>query len=90
MIEPLSRDELFALAEEPIGSRALQAGRYDQIHDPDLVRAAKRASKLWLPRGRRGSNSREAKDADTAIRSTQFDLEDAVEAAGGSRGGISS
>lgn len=51
---------------------------------------ARRATKLWLPEGKRSASTREAKAARDEIRSRQIDLEDAVEAAGGQRGALRS
>lgn len=86
MVDPV----LKALAEEPIGSKALQARlpSNGQGHvPPEAKEAARRASKIWLPEGKRSTNSVETRQAKEEFFARQVDLEDAVEAAGGRRGG---
>lgn len=90
-----SREELFAMAAEPLGSREMQeiadeAKRCELrsgAKPPREVRdLTKRVSKVWLPAGKKSVVSAEAKEIDAAIRANQIDLEDAIEAAGGERG----
>jgi hypothetical protein len=78
----IGRDELFALAAQPIGDRELQTG----IHctGPEAREAARRASKVWLPGGKTSATI--ARDAERELRVRNFDIEDAIEAAGGHRG----
>lgn len=84
-----SREELFAMAEEPIGNRErLLAGKMTMLEKAD---AGKRASKFWRPWGiTNKSATKEARAAQQALRETQIDLEDAIEAAGGERGSVNS
>lgn len=77
--------ELQALLDQPIGDRSRPTDY--KGHCPDQVDAARRANKLWLPLGtisRRDVNRAAAADA----LERQFDLEAAVEAAGGHRGSV--
>jgi len=85
MVDPV----IAAMLEEPIGRRALQSGTdpMSPIFAPEALEAGRRASKKWLPEGKRSTSSREAKEARQAFYEQQIDLEDAVEAAGGQRGG---
>ena len=84
--EATERDVLELLAGEPIGSPDLQnhpLGKTGNVR-PEVKDAARRASKIWLPRGRlpaRPPGECNVKGAQ------QIDLEDAVVAAGGERGG---
>jgi len=85
MVDPV----LAAMVEAPIGDRDLKPDKQGYIHDPVAVEAGRRAQKIWLPEGKRSTNGREAKEARQAFYKRQVDLEDAVEAAGGRRGGAS-
>lgn len=88
------------LADQPIGSPELQeqANRLaPQVADgalrkadipADLAETIKRTSKIWLPQGKKASGGPEAKEAEAAFYERQIDIEDAVEAAGGKRGGL--
>lgn len=80
-----SREELFAMAAEPIGDRErLAAGKMTML---EKAEAGKRASKFWRPYGiTNKSATKEARAAQAKLRATQIDLEDAIEAAGGARG----
>lgn len=84
--EPITREELFELAASPIGGpeakRAAAAHRPGRDKTPAILKeAGKRAAKIWLPRGKRRTILSAGDPA------AQTDLEDAVEAAGGKRGG---
>lgn len=94
MNAPISREELFELAAKPIGDRAIQqrisaAGGdpFGKIMTPETTQAAKRAQKLWLPHGKQSANTTAAREAERELKALNYDLEDAVEAAGGTRGG---
>ena len=82
-----SREQLFAMAAEPIGDRVrCDAGK---MTAEEKAGAAKRASKVWLPWGATNkSATRESRAAQAALRETQIDLEDAIAAAGGERGSV--
>lgn len=83
-----TRDLLQELAQQPIGSRELQAQPPRDENGnvkPEVKEAAHRASKVWLPQGRKASRTTPAERREFAERQT--DIEDAVEAAGGRRGG---
>lgn len=91
MESPITRDELFALAAKPIGDRELQhAGNNPEavMMDPRLTAAAKRASKVWLPLGKQSANTNAAREAERELKARNFDLEDAIAAAGGERGHV--
>lgn len=75
------REVLQQLAELPIGSPELQKNPLDKNGNKE---AAKRCTKLWLPQGRKPPRPRGTCNAPDA---QQTDIEDAVEAAGGKRGG---
>lgn len=78
-----------ALLDSPIGARHIQqeAGNPEALlMHPEAIAAAKRAQKIWLPDGKKSANTREARDAARAARALNYDLEDAVEQAGGARG----
>lgn len=84
-----TRDMLETLAQSPIGSRELQASpALDETGHvrPEVKEAAQRASKIWLPQGKRATNTREARAVREQFKQAQTDIEDAVEAAGGKRG----
>jgi hypothetical protein len=86
----VNRDTLQLLAEQSIGAPHLQAEADRIAHAQGAIKASgelketiKRAAKRWLPLGKRpltagGCNEPTAQ---------QTDIEDAVEAAGGKRGG---
>lgn len=87
----IGRDELFALAAQPIGSAQLQAeadfAMNNQRTPPkEVVETAKRAAKVWLPEGKLSANTTAARDAKKEIRARNYDIEDAIVAAGGHRG----
>jgi hypothetical protein len=87
-----TREELFEMAARPIGSpdvQALAKAVLPGAKPPaEVVEAARRASKLWLPAGKTSANTIEAREAEAVIRARNFDLEDAVEEAGGKRGHV--
>jgi len=83
-----TRDLLQDLASQPIGSPELQAEADRIAHNgnrptAELKETIRRTAKIWLPQGktppRRGKCNIETAE--------QIDIEDAVEAAGGKRGG---
>lgn len=85
----VDRETLQFLAEQPIGSLALQAECDRIAHlrsgakpSEELKEAAKRATKIWLPEGKKSP----VRGACNEPNATQCDIEDAVEAAGGKRG----
>lgn len=87
-----TREELFEMAARPIGDadlyqRAKSVLPGEKPH-PEVVEAAKRASKLWLPCGKKSAVNAEAKEVRAEFNARQIDLEDAVEAAGGARGSL--
>lgn len=86
MKEVSTRELLQDLARLPIGSPDLQKEPLDKKGNvkPEVKEAAKRASKLWLPQGKKPPPVRGACNEPTA---EQTDIEDAVQAAGGKRGG---
>jgi hypothetical protein len=83
-----TRELLQELASLPIGSPEIQKEPLDKDGKlkPEAKEAAKRASKLWLPQGRKPARRRSVCNDPSA---QQTDIEDAVEAAGGKRGGRS-
>lgn len=92
-----SREEIFHMAAEPIGSAALQReaeanmaayARGALKPSMELKEAGQRAAKKWLPGGKKSTVSAESKEAEKAFYERQVDLEDAIEAAGGHRGGL--
>ena len=96
MTQVTDREILQEMLERPIGSPRLQAEIEANL--PRLQReslkptwemreAAQRASKKWLPAGKKPTRTPEIKAAEEAFYAKQIDIEDAVEAAGGSRGG---
>jgi hypothetical protein len=92
----IEREELFALAAKPIGSpelcreadnlKAAQERGVRVKPTGELAETIKRTSKLWLPEGKTSANSTEARAAERELKALNYDLEDAVEAAGGDRG----
>lgn len=84
----LTRDELFALAALPIGDREEQdkSNPGHRIATPTAIAAAKRAQKIWLPDGKTSALSRESRQAERDAKARNFDIEDAIENAGGKRG----
>lgn len=87
-MDVISREELFEMARAPIGDRSIQPADNPSAHcgSPEAREAAKRAQKLWLPRGKGSPVSREAKEAERELKARNFDLEDAIAARGGERG----
>lgn len=86
----ISREELFELAASPLGSKEMQqeADRYPiGAKGPGYIAdVARRCSKKWLPEGKKPVNGREIREAEAAAKALNFDIEDAIAAAGGSRG----
>lgn len=83
----MDRVTLQGLANQPIGGKHLQEEAERKAHteekrSPELVATCKRASKIWLPEGKTSPKQRNLVDP-----TTQIDIEDAIEAAGGQRGG---
>lgn len=84
----VTRDDLQHLANQPLGAPHLEEeanrknGTQERRSD-ELLEVCKRISKKWLPLGKK-SPVRGACNEPTA---TQTDIEDAVEQAGGQRGG---
>jgi hypothetical protein len=83
-----TRDILQSLADQPIGSPELQF-EADRVHEQQglkpsaaLIETKKRATKLWLPQGKK-SSVRGACNDPSAV---QTDIEDAVAERGGHRG----
>jgi hypothetical protein len=92
MGEVSQREVLQEMAESHIGSPALmdeakRIGGTMRKPSPALAEAGKRAAKIWLPAGKKSARDAEQKAAEKAFYDKQVDLEDAVEAAGGKRGG---
>ena len=87
----VDREQLQFLADQPIGAPHLQeeAERSNGIIPPseELKATCKRISKKWLPLGKRIPSRADVRAAEQAFYANQIDLEDAVEAAGGKRGG---
>lgn len=84
-----TRDVLQELTSTPIGSPELQTEADRIAHrgikpSGELKETIKRAAKIWLPQGRKPNRPRAACNEPAA---EQIDLEDAVEKAGGRRGG---
>jgi hypothetical protein len=81
-----TREMLQELADLPIGSPELQAQPLDKNGrvKPEVKEVAKRIAKIWLPQGKRPPRPRKTCNDPEA---QQTDIEDAVEAAGGKRGG---
>lgn len=73
-----------ALLDSPIGGDHLKNAAMCATQEAREV--ARRASKIWLPNGKRSANTTEARDAAKAAKALNYDLEDAVEQAGGNRG----
>lgn len=85
----VDREQLRILSELPIGARHLQDEADRIAHSGikptgELKETIKRAAKIWLPEGKKPPRPRSTCNAPDA---QQTDLEDAVEAAGGKRGG---
>lgn len=88
--------DIFALAARPIGSRALEQEAKDAFYheqhggraslSPELRETVKRTSQRWLPAGKKSAADANRRAHDDAM-ARQTDLEDAVEQAGGTRGG---
>jgi hypothetical protein len=86
------REVLQSLAEEPLGGPDLQrlaenAARRQEKPPPAVRQMAKRINKIFLPRGKRTVRDADERQKQDDFAAKQIDLEDAVEAAGGSRGG---
>lgn len=84
----VTREDLQSLVDQPLGAPHLEeeANRKngtEERRSAELLEVCKRISKKWLPLGKR-SPVRGACNEPTA---QQIDLEDAVEQAGGRRGG---
>jgi hypothetical protein len=86
----IDREQLQYLTEQPLGAPHLQAEADRIAHANGAVKPSgelkatiKRTAKIWLPQGKRPP-VRGACNEPTA---EQTDIEDAVEAAGGKRGG---
>lgn len=82
----MDRVTLQDLANQPIGGKHLQEEAERKVHteekrSPELVATCKRASKIWLPEGKTPPRQRKAEPS-----AAQIDIEDAIEAAGGTRG----
>lgn len=88
----IGREELFALAAKPLGDRELQSNPWAPtveeraLREKELAGFAKRAQKIWHPEGKRSAVTKEAREVAAELKARNFDLEDAVEAAGGKRG----
>lgn len=83
MEQVTDRELLQRLADQPLGLEGMEAyipGAAEEV--------GRRCQKIWLPAGKRSANSREGRAARQAFREQQIDLEEAVEAAGGKRGGL--
>lgn len=72
----IGREELFALAERPLS--------LDGENSPRAI--GRRAQGVWLPAGKRSRNLAAERAAERDLFARNYDLEDAVEAAGGRRG----
>ena len=84
------KELLQELAAKPIGGKHLQGPKprgNEKLFDTEAVEAAKRADKKWLPAGKLPPQTPESRAREAELRATQTDIEDAVEAAGGHRGG---
>lgn len=86
----IGRDELFALAAAPLGSPEIMAKAdaltFGAKAPPEVAAISKRASKVWLPEGKSSVNTNVAREAEREMRARNFDIEDAIAAAGGNRG----
>jgi len=96
MTQVTDREILQELAERPIGGRELQAQieanlsrlqRGSMKPTFEMKEASERACKKWLPAGKKPTRGPQIAKAEEAFYANQIDLEDAVEAAGGKRGG---
>jgi hypothetical protein len=83
-----TRDLLQELATSPLGSKELQEKQTRRGPNakplPEVLEVGKRCAKIWLPQGKKPPRGRKQCNVETA---EQTDIEDAVEAAGGRRGG---
>lgn len=77
----IGREELFALAARPLG--VLTDDRDGELSGSAVGR---RAQKVWLPDGKRSASGKEVRERESELRALNFDIEDAIEAAGGQRG----
>lgn len=99
----IGREELFALADTPIGDADMlalanadfarkqalppqQRARFKA--SPEVAALSRRAQKVWLPEGKSSANTSEQREHERALKAQNFDIEDAIEAAGGARGVI--
>lgn len=85
----VTREDLQHLAGSPLGAEHLQdeaARKFgtEEKRSPELVEMCKRVGKKWLPLGKLPPKKRQTK---AEIAEHQIDIEDAIEAAGGKRGG---
>jgi hypothetical protein len=85
MEQATTRDVLQELAKEPLGCREFESRPLDENGNvrPEIKAVSKRAAKIWLPQGRKVAKRGACNSPDAK----QTDIEDAVEAAGGKRGG---
>lgn len=79
------REILQELADRPIGGAGIPACSGPNFA-PEAIEAARRASGIWLPMGKRSAATPELKARKKELREAQIDIEDAIEAAGGHRG----
>jgi hypothetical protein len=89
----IGRDELFALAAQPIGSPSLQREADSALARQmkpslEVVAVAKRANKVWLPAGKKSANTTLARDVERDLLARNYDIEDAIAEAGGRRGEV--
>jgi hypothetical protein len=81
----IGREELFALAAAPLGDRSIQ-DKVGKDFQKTKAAFAKRAQKVWLPAGKLSANTNAQREHERSLKALNFDIEDAVEAAGGQRG----
>jgi hypothetical protein len=96
MTQVSDREILQELAAKPIGNEALQEEAQRVAHiaanggrphiSAELRETIDRTRKIWLPQGKRSAAEANKRAAEAAA-AVQIDLEDAVEKAGGKRGG---
>lgn len=87
----VTREDLQHLASQPLGAEHLQTEAEQKFgteekRSGELVEMCKRVGKKWLPLGKLPPKKRMTK---AQIAEHQIDIEDAIEAAGGKRGGVS-
>jgi hypothetical protein len=93
MPEVTDREMLAELVARPIGGKHIQgedARGLETLYSAEAKEAAARANKRWLPAGKRSTRGPDEAASREAFYARQIDLEDAVEAAGGQRGGRAS